>query len=79
MGEQRVKTVRDSRRMIQKPVKIGPDDLSTDAIALMTKHKTGCLPVVRKGRLEGILTEHDFMRVSDHLLTEQSDDNTARR
>ena len=40
-------------------------ELDTDireAAQVMYKHKYGCLPVVERGRLVGILTESDFVR-----------------
>ncbi|MBN1137566.1 MAG: CBS domain-containing protein, partial [Anaerolineae bacterium] len=34
-----------------------------EAAQLMLEHKIGCLPVVRKGKLVGIITETDLFRV----------------
>jgi CBS domain-containing protein len=38
------------------------------AIRVMRAHQIGCLPVVEEGRLVGILTEHDILLLSEHLL-----------
>ena len=35
---------------------------ATEAAAMMLEHRIGALPVVNGGRLEGILTETDFVR-----------------
>jgi CBS domain-containing membrane protein len=42
-------------------VTIDPDKPLSEAARLMTEHKVGCLPVLRAGRLVGILTEGDFV------------------
>ena len=39
-----------------------------EAISLMRKHGVGCLPVLKDGRLVGIVTEHDFMIIAGQLL-----------
>jgi len=49
---------------------VGPEASSLDALLLMKKNRIGCLPVVEEGRLVGILTEWDFMRVAEPLLEE---------
>jgi CBS domain-containing protein len=61
-------TVKDI--MIKNPVTVTPETLTVDAAAVMHKNKIGCLPVVKDGKLVGIVTEHDFMNVSAHLLRE---------
>ncbi|RMH15687.1 MAG: CBS domain-containing protein [Acidobacteria bacterium] len=40
-----------------------PDDDIRDAAQRMLDHQYGCLPVVEEGRLVGILTESDFVRL----------------
>lgn len=42
-------------------VTIDPDKPLSEAARLMAEHKIGCLPVLRAGRLIGILTEADFV------------------
>jgi acetoin utilization protein AcuB len=39
----------------------GPDASIVEAARILTERKIGCLPVVDKGRLVGILTEGDFV------------------
>jgi len=41
---------------------IGPDEKAADAAAIMAKKKIGCLPVVKKGKLVGMLTSTDILR-----------------
>jgi CBS domain-containing protein len=45
-----------------------PTDSAVGAMETMRKHKVGCLPVVRDGKLVGIVTEHDFVEISKRLL-----------
>jgi CBS domain-containing protein len=49
-------------------VTVGPDTPTQHAIDLMRRNKVGCLPVVKDGRLVGVLTEHDFLELSSVLL-----------
>jgi CBS domain-containing protein len=37
----------------------------------MRRHRVGCLPVVKEGRLVGIVTERDFMDVAAELMEEK--------
>ncbi|WMC09655.1 CBS domain-containing protein [Oceanimonas pelagia] len=39
-----------------------------EAALYLQKHKYGCLPVVDRGRLVGIVTDSDFVAVAIHLL-----------
>ena len=41
---------------------IGPDEQAADAAAIMAKKKIGCLPVVKKGKLVGMITSTDILR-----------------
>jgi CBS domain-containing membrane protein len=41
---------------------ISPETPAAEAAALLEGHKYGCLPVVAKGKLVGIVTEADFVR-----------------
>jgi len=50
--------------MTTDPVTTGPDAPLADAARLMLERKIGCLPVVERGRLIGILTESDFVRLA---------------
>ena len=39
----------------------------------MQKHKVGCLPVVNKGHLVGIITDTDFVTIAINLLELQEE------
>ena len=54
--------------MARNVVTIPPDTETLDAIALMRAKRVACLPVVEDGRLVGILSERDFLRVAGELL-----------
>jgi len=46
--------------MIQDPITLGPDNLVTEALALMSKYKISGVPITVKGKLVGILTNRDL-------------------
>jgi len=54
--------------MKRDPVTVGPDLPTLRAIEVMRTYGVGCLPVVRQGRLVGIVTESDFMDIARELL-----------
>lgn len=60
-------TVKDI--MLATPVTVGPSATIMEAMGLMREHKIGCLPVVQKGELVGLITEMDFLRVTSRLMT----------
>ena len=39
----------------------------------MQKHKVGCLPVVEKGQLVGIITDSDFVAIAINILELQDE------
>ena len=48
---------------------ISPACSVKDAAEILFKHKYGCLPVIDKNnQLEGIITDHDFVAITVHLL-----------
>lgn len=50
--------------MTAEPATIGPDAPIREAAELMLSRKVGCLPVLEGGKLVGILTESDFLRLA---------------
>jgi CBS domain-containing protein/gamma-glutamylcysteine synthetase len=54
--------------MIQKPISIHQEASILQALRLMREHKIGCLPVVEKEELVGVITETDFLRITSRLL-----------
>ena len=57
--------------MKRDPITVAPDTPTVDAIRMMRKEKVGCLPVVRDGKLVGLVTEMDLIEVSGKLLEDQ--------
>lgn len=50
--------------MTTDPVTTTPDTLLADAARVMATRKIGCLPVVEDGKLVGMITESDFLRLA---------------
>ena len=50
------------------PITVSPDTSTVEVIRLMRENQYACLPVTREGKLVGIVTEHDLIVVSSHLL-----------
>jgi CBS domain-containing protein len=50
------------------PVTVEPETRTLAAIDLMREKQLACLPVTREGKLVGLVTEHDLIVVSSHLL-----------
>jgi CBS domain-containing protein len=46
------------------PITVAPDLALAEAAKIMLDKKIGCLPVVEDGRLVGILTESDFLKLA---------------
>ena len=57
VNARKVRTIMD-----RKVTTIGPDEKAADAAAIMAKKKIGCLPVVKKGKLVGMITSTDILR-----------------
>lgn len=49
-------------------ITLPPEARLRDAAQLMLDHKYGCLPVVTEGKLVGIITEADFVRLTVSLM-----------
>jgi CBS domain-containing protein len=60
-----------SEVMRRDPVAISPDTTTLEAIALMRRHGVSALPVVKDGKLVGIVSERDFMEVTAELLEQR--------
>ncbi|GJM22099.1 MAG: CBS domain-containing protein [Planctomycetota bacterium] len=55
--------------MTENPITIGPDAQLADAVSLLADKNYGALPVVDQGRLVGILSYVDLLRVLRELLS----------
>jgi acetoin utilization protein AcuB len=56
-------TLHASYFMTRQPITIGPDAEVAEAAQTMLENKIGCLPVMSDGRLVGLITESDIIRV----------------
>jgi CBS domain-containing protein/gamma-glutamyl:cysteine ligase YbdK (ATP-grasp superfamily) len=54
--------------MKTKVVTVAPDTLTVDAMNLMKRNRVGCLPIVKDGKLMGIVTTYDLLAISSTLL-----------
>ena len=70
-GQTDVGSVPVSQVMKRDPVTVGPDLTTMRAVEVMRKYGVGCLPVVHRDRLVGIVTEGDFMDIARQLLEEK--------
>ncbi len=50
--------------MIKEPITIGPEKSLSEALRMMTENAVGCLPVVNKGKLIGVIVEQDFAKIA---------------
>jgi CBS domain-containing protein len=59
-------------------ITVEPHTPTLEAVRLMKEHKISSLPVVENGRLVGIITERDLVRISQKLLEDfLSEDETG--
>ena len=72
-GEHKV-TVKEI--MNKNPVTVNSNATTVDCIRLMREVKVACLPVVDDGKLLGLITEHDLIVVSSHLLERYLEENS---
>jgi CBS domain-containing protein len=52
-------------------ITVSPCTSSLEALELMREKKIGCLPVVREGKLVGVVTAYDFLTVGSKLFEEK--------
>ncbi len=64
--------------MTKNPVTTTPETTIIDAMNLMSDKNLGCLPVVKGKELVGIITEMDFIQISNRLI-ERSLNNEAEK
>jgi CBS domain-containing protein/gamma-glutamyl:cysteine ligase YbdK (ATP-grasp superfamily) len=59
------------RIMKRDLITVSPETTTLEAVKLMRKNKIGCLPVVREGKIIGIVTLFDILNLSAKLLEER--------
>jgi len=57
--------------MRRDPLTVGPETPIVEAIETMVKHGESALPVLREGRLVGMVSERDLLRITRELLVER--------
>ncbi|MBL8913616.1 MAG: CBS domain-containing protein [Archangium sp.] len=65
------KDVSVSELMKKDVMSVTPHTLTLEAIHLMRKNRIGCLPVLQDGKLVGVLTEENFLKIAGDLLEAQ--------
>jgi CBS domain-containing protein len=60
-----------SEIMLREPVTTTPETPTVDAINLMRENGWSCLPVIKDGKLVGVVTENKMMAVAGNLLEEK--------
>ena len=48
--------------------------LETEAIQIMREKKVSCIPIVEEGKLVGVVTEYDLIKIASHLLEDMLTD-----
>ncbi len=51
-----------------EPIAVAPETPTLEAIDIMRRHGVSCLPVVKNGKLVGLVSEVDFMSIAYELL-----------
>ncbi len=57
--------------MRRSPLTVAPETPIVEAIDTMVKHGESALPVIREGRLVGIVSERDLLRITREILLER--------
>ena len=52
-------------------ITVTPETPTLEAIELMRRYRIGCLPVLQAGRLVGVVTEENFLKISGDLLEQK--------
>ena len=62
--------------MRRNPVSISPGDSIVTAMRIMRQNQIGCLPVLNKGKLIGMITEAEFLEITSTLMNRMARRNT---
>lgn len=62
--------------MIENPITIHPEASIIEAMELMRSQEIGCLPVVKNNQLVGIITEQNYINITERLLKVLQMNNT---
>ena len=68
-GSEGVKETVPVRSIMEvEPITVSPETPTLEAIDIMREHAVSCLPVVKGGKLVGLVTEADFLPIAYQLL-----------
>lgn len=73
--ETNAKPIAVKQVMIENPITIHPEASILEAMNIMEHNKIGCLPVVKKNKLVGIITEQNFMGITRRLIDRLSQES----
>jgi CBS domain-containing protein len=62
--------------MEASPLTVAPETTTLEAIRLLREHRITCLPVVKNGKLVGIVTERDILPIAYGLLETRLEEDT---
>jgi len=54
--------------MLKSPITVTPEEKIVKALDIMRSKKIGCLPVIKNDQLVGMITEADFLNITQNLL-----------
>lgn len=57
--------------MVKDPITVAPETDTVTAINLMRQHRVSVLPVVKDGKLVGVVGERDFMPIARHFIEQK--------
>ncbi|WP_154224623.1 CBS domain-containing protein [Marinicella rhabdoformis] len=63
--------------MNSNPIFAKPKTDTVEAIRIMREKKVSCLPIVDEGKLVGVVTEYDLVKIASHLLEDVLTDFTT--
>ncbi|MCB1581888.1 MAG: CBS domain-containing protein [Xanthomonadales bacterium] len=65
-GEHKATAIREI--MNESPIFVTPKTTTVKAIQIMRNNRISCLPVVEDGKLVGVITEYDLIKIASHVL-----------
>ena len=69
-------TVTVKKLMDKNPICVEPEATVSDALLTMKKNKVDCLPVVKNDKLVGVITEGNFINITQSLMSKVKKDRS---
>lgn len=57
--------------MLRDPITVTPETTTSEVLDILRRERVSCLPVVKEGRLVGVVTEDNFLSIAQTLLEEK--------